>query len=265
MDAAAGQDVEELLSLVGDAQGLLGLGEFRHGLLEALGRVVPADWISLNDIGPEPESTVVVIEPPFPPEDHELFAGLAHQNPLIERFARTGDGRAYRFSDVVSADELHALELYRRFYGPIGLEHQIAFTLPHPPARLLGVALSRRDRDFTDRERDLLDRARPFLIQAYRAAVEYSRLEDDLARRRRASDPTAPDGLLDVALAGRGLTPRESQVVRWIAVGRSSAAAAEWLGISPRTAEKHLERAYAKLEVEGRSQAAAVAWSLIEN
>jgi DNA-binding CsgD family transcriptional regulator len=258
-------DVETLLALVGDAQGWLGLDEFRHGLLDALGRAVPAEWISLNDIGPEPESTVVVIDPPFPPEDHERFAALAHQNPLIERFGRTGDGRAYRFSDVVSADELHGLELYRSFYGPIGLEHQIAFTLPHPPTRLLGVALSRRDEDFSDSERALLDRARPFLIQAYRAAIEHSRLEDELERRRRATDPSAPDGFLDVALAARGLTPRESEVVRWVALGRSSAAAAEALGISPRTVDKHLERAYAKLGVNGRSQAAALAWSLIEN
>src|ERR1700738_232342 len=163
-----------LLELIGDVQGLLSLDEFRRGLLSALSLAVPADWVSLNDIGPDPESTVVVIEPPFARQDHALFARLAHQNPLIERFAATGDGRAYRFSDVVSSEQLRSLDLYREFYGPLGLEHQVAFTLPHPPMRLLGVALSRREDDFSDQERDLLNQARPFLVQAYRNAVEHT-------------------------------------------------------------------------------------------
>jgi DNA-binding CsgD family transcriptional regulator len=255
--------VETLLALVGETHGLLELDEFRNGLLSALARAVPCDWISLNDIGPEPEDTVVLIEPPFPPEDHELFASLAHENPLIERFRRTGDGRAYRFSDVVTPQELHGLALYRQFYAGLGLEHQIAFTLPHPPTRLLGVALSRREHDFTDGERLLLDRSRPFLIQSYRAAIEHTRLEAELVRARRATDPEADDSALILALAARHLTPREAQVTCWIALGRSNRAIAEALGLSDRTVEKHLERAYEKLGVKSRSEASALAWSLI--
>ena len=72
----------------------------------------------------------------------------------------------------------HATALHREFYGPIGLEHQIAFVLEQAPDRVLAVALSRRHRDFTDAERELLDRARPFLIQAYRNAIEHTRLKE---------------------------------------------------------------------------------------
>jgi DNA-binding CsgD family transcriptional regulator len=251
-------DSGTLLELIGDVQGLLNLDAFRRGLVHALGHAVPADWVSLNDIGPDPASTVVVIEPAFPREDHELFARLAHQNPLIERFAATGDGRAYRFSDVIAPDKLRALELYRAFYGPLGLEHQIAFTLPHPPTRLLGVALSRRDRDFTDDERALLDTARPFLATAYRNAVEHTALQGELRRRPAPLDPPSNlDGLI-----ARGLTPRESEVLGWVATRRSDAEIAVLLEISERTVHKHLQHAYRKLGVRDRADAAMLVWVL---
>ena len=40
------------------------------------------------------------------------------REPPIERFARTRDTRPYRFSDVVSADELHALAQHVQLQQP---------------------------------------------------------------------------------------------------------------------------------------------------
>jgi DNA-binding CsgD family transcriptional regulator len=242
--------------------GLLDLDEFRGGLMRGLQSVLPSDWVSLNDLGPDPATAVVLIEPPFPPDAHEVFARLAHENPLIRRYQETHDGRAYRFSDVATPDELHALALYREFYGPIGLEHQIAFTLPHEPDRLLGVAMSRAGRDYSDAERDLLNRARPFLIQSYRNAIECSALRADLGRRAFSHALVVGESRLSDALAARGLTEREADVLRGIATGRSSMAIGDALGIAERTVNKHLEHIYRKLAVHSRSEAATLAWSL---
>src|SRR4051794_40542629 len=100
---------------------MLDIDEFRTGLMASVLRAVPADWISINDIGEDPETLVVLIEPELPATALATFGRLAHENPLIERFRRTLDGRAYRFSDVASAAELHATSLYREFYAPIGV------------------------------------------------------------------------------------------------------------------------------------------------
>jgi len=248
-----------LLDLIGDLYGVLDIEEFRVDLLAALSRVIPCDWISLNDIGPEPGDATVLVEPRFSPEDHELFARFAHENPLIVRYRETLDGRACRFSDVVTSAELHELALYREFYASIGLEHQIAFTLPGKPNRLLGLALSRRDCDFTDAERALLNDGRPFLIQAYRNSIEHAQLRSGATVDPRRS----PVESLTAVLADKGLTPRESATLAIVATGRSDAAAASLLGISRRTVQKHLERSYRKLGVSGRSDAATVAWSLL--
>lgn len=55
------------------------------------------------------------------------------------------------------------------------------------------------------------------------------------------------------------LTQRESEVLMWIARGKSNRDIAEILSLSPRTVNKHLEQIYAKLGVENRASAAATA------
>ena len=55
------------------------------------------------------------------------------------------------------------------------------------------------------------------------------------------------------------LTQRESEVLMWIARGKSNRDIAEILNLSPRTVNKHLEQIYSKLGVENRASAAALA------
>src|ERR1700721_618829 len=201
-----------LLELIAETSELLELGEFRHGVLSAVHRSIRADWVGLSEVGPDPQSVFEIVEPALPAEIHRNFAELAHQNPLIRRLDETRDGRAYRISDVVTRDAFHELEIYERVYRPIGVEHQIGFTLDSGHSRILGVHLSRRRRDFSDRDRDLLNWARPFMIQAYRNAIRYTRALE--AR----TDPAPPP--LD-ALAELGLTRRQAEALQLLASGVS--------------------------------------------
>lgn len=56
-----------------------------------------------------------------------------------------------------------------------------------------------------------------------------------------------------------GLTSRESEVLAWLSKGKTNRDIAQILGLSPRTVDKHLEQIYAKLGVENRTAAAAIA------
>jgi len=56
-----------------------------------------------------------------------------------------------------------------------------------------------------------------------------------------------------------GLTPREEQILFWIAGGKSNAEIGKILGISSATVGKHLEHIYPKLGVENRTAAASFA------
>lgn len=54
------------------------------------------------------------------------------------------------------------------------------------------------------------------------------------------------------------LTRREAQVLTCVLAGYRTSEVADMLVMSPHTARKHLEHAYAKLGVHGRAEAAAI-------
>ncbi len=68
-----------------------------------------------------------------------------------------------------------------------------------------------------------------------------------------------------VRLAALGLTPREAEVLQWLAQGKSSPEIAIILGISSRTVSKHLTRVYQQLGVENRHAAIATALDAVRS
>ncbi|MFM2053493.1 MAG: hypothetical protein RL456_1530 [Pseudomonadota bacterium] len=76
---------------------------------------------------------------------------------------------------------------------------------------------------------------------------------------READDAAALEAL---ALAF-GLTPREAEVLHWVARGKTNRDIGDIVGASPATVKKHLEHVYAKLGVETRNAAAALAVSKV--
>ncbi len=244
-----------LLELIGDTHGVLDLDEFRVGLIASLHRAIRCDWVSINEVGPKPGDFWGMVEPALPEEaKEEVFAQHMHQNPLLMYMLESRRGSARRLSEMITAEDFHRTDLYRLFYSPLELEHQIAFTLPQEPPRMLGVAISRvgPNGDFDDADRDLLNAARPYLIQSYRSAVAFESLRAAVGTEALAS-----------ALLAAGLTTRESDVMALLARGLSNADLAASLGISTRTAEKHVQNSFRKLGVKSRSAASARAWELV--
>jgi DNA-binding CsgD family transcriptional regulator len=338
-------DTELLLELVGEAYSFENLTGFRSGVLELLNRVVPADRVAYNEIGPDEAFAVMI--PEYDTSLIPRFAALAHENPLIARYQRTGDGRPYRISDMIGRQALHETALYKEFYRPMGIEAQVAFSLPSRPQLLVGLALTRQHKDFSDREVQLLALARPHLMQAYRnaelwgartavlAALEQGldtlgrqvvvidsdgRVEfaTDGAQRLLGDPPAGARGLPEAlhawvsehrgprpaaepfvlrrpggnvlvrllpsrrddrrevllleggagqlsvaALRGLGLTARQADTLRCIALGRSPSQTAAEMGIARRTVDKHLQHIYARLGVASLSKAAATAWAAV--
>jgi DNA-binding CsgD family transcriptional regulator len=212
---------DALLELIGDVCGLLDIDELRRGLLEAIKRALPSDYVSLNDIGSDAMPLATLMSPETRMDLYEKWEELAHENPILRFYQESGGGQAWRFSDLIGQDELHELALYREVYLPLGVEYQVAFT---------------------------------FLIQAYLTAIAFSEL-----RAARPDDVAPPR--VSVLLAA-GLTRREAEVVRQVALGGSNQHIASALSISSRTVGKHLEHSFRKLGVGDRSSAASRVWEL---
>lgn len=69
------------------------------------------------------------------------------------------------------------------------------------------------------------------------------------------AEESAPPGPAD--LVALGLTPRQAEVLYWIAQGKTNGETAVILGTSPRTVDKHVEQLLERLGVENRLAAAA--------
>jgi len=79
---------------------------------------------------------------------------------------------------------------------------------------------------------------------------------------RVAAATADPGALLARKLA---ISLREGEVLAWLARGKSNRDIAEILGLSPRTITKHVEQILAKLGVENRTSAAALAIRVIDH
>ncbi len=79
--------------------------------------------------------------------------------------------------------------------------------------------------------------------------------EDWLVVLREVSDAATVEATMNAF----GLTLRESEVLYWVAKGKTNRDIGDILGSSPATVKKHLERIYEKLGVETRTAAAAMA------
>jgi DNA-binding CsgD family transcriptional regulator/CheY-like chemotaxis protein len=88
------------------------------------------------------------------------------------------------------------------------------------------------------------------------ASLQGRTVDDDwLVVLREVSDAAT----VEATMLAFGLTLRESEVLYWVAKGKTNRDIGDILGSSPATVKKHLERVYEKLGVETRTAAASMA------
>jgi DNA-binding NarL/FixJ family response regulator len=87
------------------------------------------------------------------------------------------------------------------------------------------------------------------------------------ARLRRERQRPSPDFRLDFSSAAPlqklGLTPREAEVLLWVAQGKSNLDIATILGTTENTVKKHLQNLFEKLGVDSRNAATVVALGVL--
>jgi DNA-binding CsgD family transcriptional regulator len=243
------KDLRKLADCLGELYQPCALDAFGQRVLGVLAGLVGCDARSYDAVGPG--GAVVAQTAP----DGFAFPGMVQafqqhmgQHPLLRHFRGTRDEHAAKVSDFLSLREFRQLPLYRDLYRLAGVDRQLAVTLPGGPGVLIGLAVSRSGRDFSERDRAALDFLRPHVIRAHASAAALTTAGLNVLTLGQA----AMDGCGAV-----GLTERETEVISLAAKGRTNREIAGLLGISPLTVRKHLEHAYPKLGVGNRTEAAA--------
>ncbi|HEX6204732.1 MAG TPA: LuxR C-terminal-related transcriptional regulator [Solirubrobacterales bacterium] len=229
------RDLHAALAFVDEAHSFADLESFRTGILPGLEKLVPCDLVGYNEV-PSGEDALVITYPDPPLEvAGEALGRLAHQHPLIMVQAN-GDDRTYKISDFLSRREFHSLELYDELYRLLGAEDQIAFGLPGP--LVIGIAMNRGRRSFSERDRTLLDLLRPHLARAHARARERTEtvallavLERGLQESDTAVVALAADGAI-AAASGMALELLHAYFPE-TGGGSLPAPIAEWLAAAP--------------------------------
>ncbi len=174
-------DFDALLRAVGSLAEFRDLDALRHHAVGIIPSLVPTNGVAWNEVDTERGRIEAVMEPDIVSEElSTAFAAHIADHPVIAHYSATDDGRPYAISDFLSTREFHATEIYQHFYRQLGAEDQIAFILPDPRF-VIGIALNRARRGYSERERQILNELRPHLVQAYRNAEDFSRLQRSAA------------------------------------------------------------------------------------
>jgi DNA-binding CsgD family transcriptional regulator len=170
--------LDRLVETIGRISEFGDLDSFRAGIGPEIRRLVACDIASYNEIHSATGEAFSLLDPgdAFTNAATEAFGRFMGQNPLVAYEQINNDGRAVKFSDFISRRELHRLELYEFVYRELETEYQMAIALPASNGAIIGLALNRTKRDFSESDRELLDLLRPHAAAAHRRLTERAQI-----------------------------------------------------------------------------------------
>ncbi|HXT11046.1 MAG TPA: helix-turn-helix transcriptional regulator [Candidatus Angelobacter sp.] len=223
------------------------LETFRHALPEILLSIIPVDHFFLQEVKFSPATgrgkIVGTIDPSgqVTPEMEHFSEEALLDHPFPKYFVRTGDWSALLLSDFQTVHQFRRTDIYQRFYHEVRVDRLLGMPTDFGPNTVGGICLANQRGNFSERDRLILNLLRPHIELAHRNAAW---------RARGAVDDPQP--------ANWKLTPRESEIARWLAAGKTNREIAIILKANVRTVEKHVEKILEKLCVENRTSAAAI-------
>ena len=231
----------DALHAIGDTG--LGREAFARRGLECLPRLVSSELTTLSVCNLETGHRSVVSDSPgsISRREIEAFDRYFYDHPLVREHGRNPAAVTRCIGELLPESRFHRTPLYNDYYRVIRIDHVMAVPIHVDRRYLVSFVLNRSKRGFSDRDRERLEIMRPHLGNLYRLSVAATRTEDAPPREHPLPE---------------SLTPRERDVLRWVAAGKTDRDVGAILEISPRTVHKHLQHIYEKLGVETRTAAA---------
>jgi DNA-binding CsgD family transcriptional regulator len=206
--ALAAQDAERVLRFVATAEELGGDDPFTPELLEELGQLVNADWVSYCE---QDRVRRRIRRTVWRSGDEDVvlpvsYWEIAAEHPVCSRHNR-GDFRALKLSDFLSLKELRTRRVYALWFRPWGVGHELNVAIPSPPWHTKTFLFDRSPgQDFKERDRLVLDLLQPHFGRLWRGARTRRQLRAALEGLQWASEQdargvilVAPDGLIELA------------------------------------------------------------------
>jgi DNA-binding CsgD family transcriptional regulator len=211
-----------------------------ESIMDLIEMLLPVSWISVDE-APRGSHKVAHLggrRLENIPQIEEKIALFCHQNPVVSYVLNEHFEAALRISDFISFREFQRTSFYQeiaRFMPGWRDQTGVATRLPES---FVGFGLN-RDKAFSDEERLVLELLQPHLERVISRSAQFLYL------------PTE-----------KPLTPREREILHWVAEGKRNKEIACILKLSVRTVEQHVRVCLQKLGVETRAAAAAEIWQM---
>jgi DNA-binding CsgD family transcriptional regulator len=150
----------------------------RRLTVRGLSELIGAERVTFEHFAPTVPKLWAVAEPdePYQPWMWEIFLAHLNEHPAVTHYRTTGEPKAVKISDFVSAREWHRTQIYQRLYRRLGFEDQLGLCLGPRNREFFSVVLSRGNRNFSEHDRELLNLLRPQIAQAHANARALERL-----------------------------------------------------------------------------------------
>ena len=200
MERLRDRDLRAILAFLRDAYAQPDLDAYARWVVDRVTRVVGAERVSYNEAHARRGTLRMLIRglDGIPP----LTARQLREHPMMQRFVTTGDGRAHKFSDFLTREQLHRTEMYQEHYRPAGVEYQMTICLGSPAPHTIAFALGRDLRDSSERDRLALNLLHPHLATAHDRSSAAARLRVRMTLFARAAE-VAGAGLVLLSNGGR--------------------------------------------------------------
>jgi DNA-binding CsgD family transcriptional regulator len=243
-DALLLQEIVHLYEAEPDLLELPGL------LFEGVARLVGADVVSYAEVHHRSGDLRSMLSMDDQPDRREAafaaYARHAGSHPFWQHDPAFYGERALRESDFFGDEEFMALPMAREVYLPSNARRIMAIMFQHGEYSVQVSAHGVIGRPaFGDAARDRFEAYRPHVLRVYRQA------------QRRAVARLSPAHRLHYAFPA--LTPREVEAAVWLTQGKSNAAIAAAMEVSPDTVKAHLKAVFGKVGTHSRLALASLA------
>lgn len=215
MDRLTSTQLRDLLDFVRAGYACQEQEAFVTHLLSGLSTLIPTEFTGYtefdNRFGWMGEIRTMPVELAFPGHRDVFLAHIA-EHPIPTYYQQTGDGLAVTISDFLTPRQFHRLGLYQELFRRVGVEDQIAITLPGQGSSTIAITLHRDRRSFTERDRLLFDLLRPHLVQAYANAQAADAMQQEISLTRQGLEVSGQE-VVGLTREGRvrWMTPRAHQ------------------------------------------------------
>ena len=176
----------------------------------------------------------------------EALYAYQKQHPGLRFIERRHVNTPIKLSDFLNQQQLQRLELCQEYYRLLDTKYQMGMLFPAAANVRIGLAVNRSSKDFSEEERCLFNLLRRHVAQAF--------------VRTNAAESCGSNVPNESWRRALGLTNRETEILEWVAKGKTNPEIAIILACSVWTVRAHVKRILTKLGVETRTAAAAQVW-----